>query len=601
MNRRRFLSQTAAAAVVAGSYSPMRLGAQEPPVKVALLVGVNRYDKRIFIDKPLEYAERDVSEMATELRTQGFAVRLLLGSSTGGDRATKANFDRVLQEVLAGRNARDLVLVGFAGHGQQMPLLDAQGREQKGPDGKALEDAFFCPADAVMGEVATLVSLTGLMETLNRKGGVNLVLVDACRDNPDPSRGQRSITGNELNGRLPVNTAIMFSCAAGQQAWETKDAGGGHGVFFYHVLEGLRGEAAKKNGDVTWGSLVEHIKDHTNVKAKEWLPKEADYASKRRKTDLASLPFQTPHELKNLIEQPVLARIKSISPSPPARPPQLLVSPFGESEARAAQRNWATYLKTSPVIENSLKMKLALIPPGEFQMGSPADEAERGTDETPHRVRITQPFYLGMYEVTQSEWEAVMGNQPSYFSRGGDGNDRVSGLDTSRFPVEQVSWEEATEFCRKLGAREGKPYRLPTEAEWEYACRAGTTTPFHFGSTLNGDNANVDGNNPYGTMTKGRYLERPTDVGSYRANAFGLYDMHGNVWEWCSDWYDEDYYSTSAASGPDPTGPSEGSYRVIRGGGWNGGAALCRTAHRVGSDPTARWIFRGFRLALSFV
>jgi sulfatase modifying factor 1 len=167
--------------------------------------------------------------------------------------------------------------------------------------------------------------------------------------------------------------------------------------------------------------------------------------------------------------------------------------------------------------------------------------------------------------------------------------------------VERVSWEEATEFCRKLSQLEGKPYRLPTEAEWEYACRAGTMTPFNFGSTLNGDNANMNGNDPYGTMTKGRYLERPTDVGSYRANAFGLHDMHGNVWEWCSDRHDSDYYSTSAASGPDPTGPSEGSYRGSRGGGWYGDAACCRSAYRSGDAPTYRGFNLGFRLALSFV
>jgi formylglycine-generating enzyme required for sulfatase activity len=253
------------------------------------------------------------------------------------------------------------------------------------------------------------------------------------------------------------------------------------------------------------------------------------------------------------------------------------------------------------VIVNSLKMKLALIPPGEFQMGSPADESSRQTDETPHRVRITQPFFLGVYEVTQREWEELMGSQPSHFSRGGDGKAQVSGMDTSLFPVERVSWEEATEFCRKLSQREGKPYRLPTEAEWEYACRAGTTTAFHFGNVLNGENANMNGMDPNGTTTKGAYLARPAPVGSYGENAFGLYDMHGNVWEWCSDRYASDYYFTSAASGPAPTGPSEGSYRVLRGGSWIIVAASCRSADRDGNVPSLRENNLGFRLALSFV
>jgi formylglycine-generating enzyme required for sulfatase activity len=258
-------------------------------------------------------------------------------------------------------------------------------------------------------------------------------------------------------------------------------------------------------------------------------------------------------------------------------------------------------------LENTLRMKLALIPPGEFQMGSPVDEIPRGDrdvspyNEWPHRVRITQPFLLGVYEVTQREWEELMGSQPSWFSSNGDGKDKVSGLDTSRFPVEQVSWEEATEFCRKLSQREGKPYRLPTEAEWEYACRAGTTTTFHFGNLLNGDKANVNGNYPYGTNTKGRFLERPGPVGSYSGNAFGLYDMHGNVSEWCNDWYDGDYYGSSNASGADPMGPSEGSRRVQRGGSWSWGAEGCRTASRGSDAPTHRGHYVGFRLALSFV
>jgi formylglycine-generating enzyme required for sulfatase activity len=596
MNRRRFLSNTAATAVW-GTLAATHGYGQQPAVKVALLVGVNKYDKRGFADKPLEFAERDVTDLATELRAQGFTVRLLLGSFPDGDpsRATKTNIDRALQELLAGRNARDLVLVGFAGHGQQMPLRDAQGQEQKGPDGKDLEDAFFCPVDGVRSDATTLVSLIGLMETLDRKGGVNLVLVDACRDNPDPSRGSRSsITGDELNGRLPKNTAIMFSCAARQQAWETKSAGGGHGVFFYNVLEGLRGGAAKKNGDVTWGSLVEHVKDHTNERAKEWLPEQAEYASKRRSTNLADLPFQTPHELKNLIDQPVLAKVTLPVPLPQVVAPKPLAAPFTEAEAYVAQRDWATFKKTETEIKNKLGMRLALIPPGKFQMGSPFDEAERESDETQHRVRITRPFWLGVYEVTQEEWATMMGNQPSYFSSSGGGKDRVSGLDTSRFPVEQVSWDDATEFCRRLSAQEGQEYRLPTEAEWEYACRAGTTTAYHFGGVLNGDKANVDGNYPYGTTTKGKYLERTTRVGEYGANAFGLYDMHGNVLEWCRDWYDNKFYASAAIA--DPENMKEAEYRVLRGGSWGSYARVSRSADRVRYTPAYRNFDCGLRV-----
>jgi formylglycine-generating enzyme required for sulfatase activity len=174
----------------------------------------------------------------------------------------------------------------------------------------------------------------------------------------------------------------------------------------------------------------------------------------------------------------------------------------------------------------------------------------------------------------------------------------VEDQDTSRYPVEGVSWEEAKEFCRKLsslGAEQsaGRFYRLPTEAEWEYACRSGTATPFHFGTTLNGHEANFYGHYPYGTETKGPFLGRPTTVASYGANAFGLYDMHGNVCEWCSDWYGE----YSAGDATDPTGAETGSYRVHRGGSWLVYAGFCRSAYRDRSEPVYRGHDLGFRVA----
>jgi formylglycine-generating enzyme required for sulfatase activity len=187
-----------------------------------------------------------------------------------------------------------------------------------------------------------------------------------------------------------------------------------------------------------------------------------------------------------------------------------------------------------------------------------------------------------------------MGNQPSYFSRNGGGSSSVSGQDTSRFPVESISWDDATEFCRRLSAREGKTYRLPTEAEWEYACRAGTTTPFHFGSILNGEQANVDGNYPYGTSEKGPYLQRTTRVGSYRANAFGLYDMSGNVREWCQDYYYPSFYRQSPID--NPLNSSGEGYRVLRGGSWVDRARGSRSAYRGGFTPTDRGLNVGVRV-----
>lgn len=258
--------------------------------------------------------------------------------------------------------------------------------------------------------------------------------------------------------------------------------------------------------------------------------------------------------------------------------------------------------KGSQTLTNAIGMKLVLIPAGEFMMGSPDTDKDAQGDEKPqHRVRITQPFYMGVYEVTQEEYERVMGVKNSFFSPTGYGKDKVKGLDTKRFPAEQVRWHDAVEFCRRLSSlpeekKAGRVYRLPTEAEWEYACRAGTKTSFHFGDALTSRQANFNGNHPHGGADKGPFLVRTTAVGSYPPNAFGLYDMHGNVWEWCCDWYGVDYYKNSPVD--DPPGPKRGSARVIRGGEWYGDGRDCRSAFRYAELPDGIFYVMGMRVVM---
>ena len=202
---------------------------------------------------------------------------------------------------------------------------------------------------------------------------------------------------------------------------------------------------------------------------------------------------------------------------------------------------------------------------------------------------------MGAFEVTQSQYQTIMGKNPSRFAAIGPLKDQLKGLNTSKFPVESLSFDETLEFCRRLGELEGRHYRLPTEAEWEYACRAGTSEPYSFGPSCNGNEANCNGNHPYGTKTKGPNLDRTTRVGSYPPNAFGLYDMHGNVWERCADWYSRDY-DTEVRD--DPPGSPIGSYRISRGGSWLTDPVGCRSASRYGYVPSYREIDVGFRVCL---
>ncbi len=518
-HRREFLHLSLAGlAGAGGSLWSAAASLAADPKKVALLVGVNKYSKRGFVDRPLKYAERDVDALAVELRKQGFStVRVLKGSLDGGDRASKPNIDAAIQQLLKDVDAVDLVLLGFSGHGTQQPLLDKQGKPIRNDEGELQQDAFYCPVDAVRGEPESMVSLTELMKTLRRKGGINLVLVDACRDEPvDPTKGEsdKSLTGDELNGRLPKDTALFFSCAAKQKSLETDKAGGGHGVFIHHVLEGLRGEAADEKGEVTWNGLTNYVTARVNDRAKEWFPDRAIVADAERMGEL-----QTPHKLENMIKRPVLARVSRTAVK---TPPRDLPSPSEET-------NNSRIIGTRPGQErddNALKLKLVWCPPGSFRMGSPKSETGRQDDEDQVDVTLSSGFWLGKFEVTQSQYEKIMGKNPSYFCATGKGKSDVSGQQTAEFPVETVSYDDALEFCKKFTEAERKAgrlpagwqYTLPTEAEWEYACRTQeSVTPFSFGTSLNGTEANCDGNYPYGTTNKGAYLKRTTTVGSVTA------------------------------------------------------------------------------------
>ncbi|MFM8805556.1 MAG: formylglycine-generating enzyme family protein, partial [Planctomycetia bacterium] len=253
----------------------------------------------------------------------------------------------------------------------------------------------------------------------------------------------------------------------------------------------------------------------------------------------------------------------------------LRLNPRGAGVRELAKR--CRDIVTPSQFTNSLGMKLKLLPAGTFTMGQAGGDA----DESPHQVTLTNPFYMGVYAVTHAQWKRVMGG----LLDGSQDDDR---------PVERVSWRDAVEFCEKLSAlpeekQAGRSYRLPTEAEWEYACRAGATTDYSFG-----DDAAGLGEYAWHAGNAGNQTH---PVGQKKPNAWGLYDMHGNVWEWVNDGYDSGYYARSPGS--NPTGPSAAPIRVVRGGSSRDHARFCRSAFRIGRDPSYRDLPLGFRVALS--
>jgi formylglycine-generating enzyme required for sulfatase activity len=273
----------------------------------------------------------------------------------------------------------------------------------------------------------------------------------------------------------------------------------------------------------------------------------------------------------------------------------------------------------SPVIGSPIQIKkisddFVLITGGTFVMGSPCSESDRRDNESPQHQATVSSFYMGKYAVTQKEYQTVTGANPSDFKE-------------DNLPVEQVSWYDAVKYCNARSLSDGleavyfinqdkvdpdntgdrdpfkwlvtwnkraNGYRLPTETEWEYACRAGTTTPFFMGNNITTDDANYDGNYPYNGNEKGLYRETTVPVGSFMENAFGLYNMHGNVYEWCWDWAGD--YPCNART--DLSGPLSGSQRILRGGSWGSNALILRSAFRNYANPSHKTHYFGFRLVL---
>lgn len=508
----------------------------------AVLVGINDYAE--FED--LDFCKNDAVALAAKLVEMGFPKEnvsvLTDGASDAKDLPTRANIQTRIRNVLRVADEGDLVLVSFNGHG-----ISAGGKTYLCPTGARRAD----PNDTMIPLLDVYASLSG------SKASYKLLWVDACREDVLPGGRRSARASAELRDGFvaaalrdaPRGIATLCSCAEDQFSWE--DPSLGHGVFTHYLLEGLSGIAdAEERGNRDNRVSIMELYNYASIKTRRWVLSEKD-------------GVQTP---------------------------ELMLRATGDFDIIAI---------LPQEITNSIGMKLRLIPACEFVMGSgksPQEvvrlldlhEGDAGylTDEHPrHRVRITRPFYLGVMEVTQGQWQAVMETHPwsgnSYVKEGAD------------YAANYVSWEDAQVFCDRLSEREGATYRLPTEAEWECACRAGTTTMYHFGD----DTSRLCEYAWFDETANDVYERYAHRVGLKKPNPFGLHDMHGNVLEWCHDRHDWHYYANSPTN--DPPGPSEGSRRVYRGGGWTSGARSCRSAERNHHWPVLRDCYAGFRVAHS--
>ncbi len=559
----------------------------------ALLIGVNDYAN---LDK-LSHCLADVRALRNELIASGFEsdrIKLITDDATEARyRPSKGNIEKQLDLVLGQARTNDLVLIAFSGHGVYYE-----------------NDSYLCPPEADTDDpLATMVSQQSVNDKLLRShASLRLVFIDACRDLT--VRGKKSAArlmeaGNMQKAldRVPESVLLFNSCSPGQIAHEHRDLG--HGVFMNFLLSGLQGQAdTNRDGQVTVGELWDYSSDKTQLyadrhfnalqvprlggeltRAAQQYPLRSATASAR--VSVASPPPSKPMDFNGI---PSLRARKTLRA---ARSPNMVT----DSTLPTSSNGSFSSDKPGTTITNSLGMKLTLIPAGSFQMGSYSS-----IDAVPiHTVRLSRPFYLGVHEVTQGAWQDLMGTTPW----SGEEDVRV-GRD---YPATCVSYDDALEFCRKLTAIErgtnglsmGEEYRLPTEAEWEYACRAGTSKMYSFGDDESrfGDYAWYGGcpENPFtsktgdGNAKNERYAHR---VGLKQPNGWGLFDMHGNVWEWCLDWYDGEYYSRAPQA--DPMNTQSGDHRVLRGGGWGSIPELCRSAARMYGASYKRRDDYGFRL-----
>ncbi len=528
--------------------------------RVALVIGNSTYTPGA-----LRNPVNDATDMAAALKQVGFTVTLLRDA----DKAQiDSAVDTLTQQLRQGPETVGLFY--FAGHGT---LVD--GHNYLLPVGTTINTRTDVKHRAVAAE--------WVLERMEETGNaLNLLILDACRDNPFARQWRSGQQGlGTMSPGQGKQTLIAFATLPGKVAADL--SGGRNSPYTTHLLQHL-GAPGLDVGEVFQRVRVGVKRDTGGQQTpQEWTTMEGKFylGAAPEVVTAPRLPERDPEEAAwQMVEQSThVEDVKAfVQAYPKGRFATAAALKLRQLQRAAAGTQVAVGVPPEPVtssgktLRNALGMEFVRIPAGELRMGS--EDKNAYDDEKPvHTVRLTRAFYLGKYEVTQGQWQEVMGSNPS-----------LSTGDANR-PVEQVSWDDVQAFLQRLNAREGgTPYRLPTEAEWEYAARAGSTTAYSFGTDAQQLGAYAWHSANAGSTTH--------PVGQKQPNAWGLHDMHGNVLEWVQDWYG----AYTAAPAVDPQGPAAGAYRVVRGGSWLGSAGGCRSASRGEAPPGLRDGGLGVRL-----
>ena len=525
--------------------------------KWALVIGV---DKCKALGE-LKVCAADARALKGLLKQAGYEVNLLTDDTDDlTSWPTIGNIKRGIERIAEVAVKGDVILLFFSGHG--------------------VTEGDQCHLVPVDGDRKQAIPLAWVKQKLGSSAASHKLLVlDACH-----AGAAKGVNGIEVSHKTRSDIVMLLSCKAKQVSWPDEQRG--HSVFSWYLLEGLRGAAAGPDRKVTHQELFSYVQ--RNV---------------RKWTFAKEKPLQTPVMAGEAAEETVLvavpeggfkvvytpssgtAAVASVSLPASLRTAFEIPTASKDQHGNPALKGSGYRGLPKEIWHKQTGMELVLIEPGEFQMGS--NDGGFYDQRPVHTVRLTKPFYIGKYEVTQAQWGKATGEQPWH-------GETWAGKHTSA-PANYISWDDCQAFIKKLNSQFGTAggdlqFALPTEAEWEYACRAGTSTAYCFGDDSSKlgeyawykDNAGDAGKN------------YPQQVGGKKANGWGLHDMHGNVWEWCEDWHGD--YPTGGVT--DPRGPTGGSSRIYRGGCWDYTAAPCRSAYRDHDPPDYRRLRVGCRLVL---